>query len=109
MNRMYNTRLNPFIIDSAPQFRFSIELVAAAGVRLCFQRQHQTPLTSQPDQPSSALLPEELQKIHAYWRACNYLAVGMIYLQKFSAAEATADIGTYQTPDSSVIGARVQV
>ena len=25
--------------------------------------------------------PEELQKIHAYWRACNYLAVGMIYLQ----------------------------
>jgi XFP N-terminal domain len=52
-----------------------IELVAAAGV-------NQTPLTSQPDQPSSALLPEELQKIHAYWRACNYLAVGMIYLQK---------------------------
>ena len=24
---------------------------------------------------------EELRKIHAYWRACNYLAVGMIYLQ----------------------------
>ncbi len=41
----------------------------------------ETPLTSQPDQPSSALPPEELQKIHAYWRACNYLAVGMIYLQ----------------------------
>ncbi|XHU96675.1 MAG: phosphoketolase family protein [cyanobacterium endosymbiont of Rhopalodia gibba] len=30
----------------------------------------QTPLSS-----------SELQKIHAYWRACNYLAVGMIYLQ----------------------------
>jgi xylulose-5-phosphate/fructose-6-phosphate phosphoketolase len=29
-----------------------------------------TPLTS-----------EELRKIHAYWRACNYLALGMIYLQ----------------------------
>lgn len=27
------------------------------------------------------LSTEELQKIHAYWRACNYLAVGMIYLQ----------------------------
>ena len=27
------------------------------------------------------LSPEDLQKIHAYWRACNYLAVGMIYLQ----------------------------
>lgn len=24
---------------------------------------------------------EELSNIHAYWRACNYLAVGMIYLQ----------------------------
>jgi xylulose-5-phosphate/fructose-6-phosphate phosphoketolase len=24
---------------------------------------------------------EELRKLHAYWRACNYLAVGMIYLQ----------------------------
>jgi xylulose-5-phosphate/fructose-6-phosphate phosphoketolase len=26
------------------------------------------------------LSQEELRKIHAYWRACNYLAVGMIYL-----------------------------
>ena len=30
---------------------------------------------------ASALSPEELHKIHAYWRACNYLAVGMIYLR----------------------------
>ncbi|HWR76215.1 MAG TPA: phosphoketolase family protein [Thiobacillus sp.] len=30
----------------------------------------------------SAHLPsDELDKINAYWRACNYLAVGMIYLQ----------------------------
>jgi xylulose-5-phosphate/fructose-6-phosphate phosphoketolase len=27
------------------------------------------------------LSPDEVQKIHAYWRACNYLAVGMIYLR----------------------------
>lgn len=27
------------------------------------------------------LSPEELRKLHAYWRACNYLAVGMIYLR----------------------------
>jgi xylulose-5-phosphate/fructose-6-phosphate phosphoketolase len=27
------------------------------------------------------LSDEELHKIHAYWRACNYLAVGMIYLR----------------------------
>lgn len=27
------------------------------------------------------LSPNELDQIHAYWRACNYLAVGMIYLR----------------------------
>jgi xylulose-5-phosphate/fructose-6-phosphate phosphoketolase len=36
-------------------------------------------------QPSTAtekpLSPQALQTIHAYWRACNYLAVGMIYLR----------------------------
>jgi len=31
---------------------------------------HGTPLSS-----------EELRKTHAYWRACNYLSLGMIYLQ----------------------------
>lgn len=29
----------------------------------------------------AALSPEELRKLNAYWRACNYLAVGMIYLR----------------------------
>lgn len=28
------------------------------------------------------LSPTELEQIHAYWRACNYLAVGMIYLRE---------------------------
>jgi xylulose-5-phosphate/fructose-6-phosphate phosphoketolase len=27
------------------------------------------------------LTQDELQKMHAYWRACNYLAAGMIYLR----------------------------
>jgi xylulose-5-phosphate/fructose-6-phosphate phosphoketolase len=27
------------------------------------------------------LSPEECDRLHAYWRACNYLAVGMIYLR----------------------------
>ena len=27
------------------------------------------------------LTPQELQRIDAFWRACNYLAVGMIYLR----------------------------
>src|SRR5215468_10160343 len=29
----------------------------------------------------SPLSSEQLSKLHAYWRACNYLALGMIYLQ----------------------------
>ena len=31
--------------------------------------------------PPPALSREELGKIDAYWRACNYLAAGMIYLR----------------------------
>ncbi len=31
--------------------------------------------------PAKALPPEELAQIHAFWRACNYLALGMIYLK----------------------------
>ena len=34
--------------------------------------------TSETDSPLS---PRELELMHAYWRACNYLAVGMIYLK----------------------------
>jgi xylulose-5-phosphate/fructose-6-phosphate phosphoketolase len=30
---------------------------------------------------SNPLSPDELHKIDAYWRACNYLSVGMIYLR----------------------------
>ncbi|TMM46454.1 phosphoketolase family protein [Colwellia ponticola] len=32
-------------------------------------------------QPSQPLSEVELNSLHAYWRACNYLAAGMIYLQ----------------------------
>jgi xylulose-5-phosphate/fructose-6-phosphate phosphoketolase len=31
--------------------------------------------------PPSTLSEDEINKIHAYWRACNYLAAGMIYLR----------------------------
>jgi acetate kinase len=27
------------------------------------------------------LAPEELRRLHAFWRACNYLALGMLYLR----------------------------
>src|SRR5262249_55124239 len=30
---------------------------------------------------AAALSADELRKIDAYWRACNYLAAGMIYLR----------------------------
>jgi xylulose-5-phosphate/fructose-6-phosphate phosphoketolase len=39
--------------------------------------------TLDTDQQSGTAMPlaQELELLHAYWRACNYLAVGMIYLQ----------------------------
>ncbi|MDJ0599004.1 MAG: phosphoketolase family protein [Crocosphaera sp.] len=41
-------------------------------------------MVATPDKPKiqeTPLSAEELRKIHAYWCACNYLAVGMIYLK----------------------------
>ena len=40
-----------------------------------------TQISSPTSTPTEVLSPEELRKIHAYWCACNYLAVGMIYLR----------------------------
>jgi xylulose-5-phosphate/fructose-6-phosphate phosphoketolase len=31
--------------------------------------------------PAKPISAEEIQQIHAFWRACNYLALGMIYLR----------------------------
>ena len=31
--------------------------------------------------PAGPLSPDELEKMNAYWRACNYLCAGMIYLR----------------------------
>ena len=41
----------------------------------------QSPIQSAPASIPSALTNDELRKIDAYWRACHYLAVGMIYLR----------------------------
>jgi xylulose-5-phosphate/fructose-6-phosphate phosphoketolase len=30
--------------------------------------------------PATPLAPDQLRKMHAYWRAANYLSVGQIYL-----------------------------
>ena len=37
--------------------------------------------TAKASTQSQPLSPQELEAIHAYWQACNYLAAGMIYLQ----------------------------
>ncbi|HWJ04292.1 MAG TPA: phosphoketolase family protein [Steroidobacteraceae bacterium] len=39
------------------------------------------PSISTPGPPDTTLEAAELKRIDAYWRACNYLAAGMIYLQ----------------------------
>src|SRR5450755_4233366 len=39
-----------------------------------------TARTIKPTENRQPLSPEELRKIHAYWRAANYLSVGQIYL-----------------------------
>jgi xylulose-5-phosphate/fructose-6-phosphate phosphoketolase len=36
--------------------------------------------SASPSQPGQPLSSEELRKMHAYWRAANYLSVGQIYL-----------------------------
>jgi xylulose-5-phosphate/fructose-6-phosphate phosphoketolase len=40
-----------------------------------------TKRTKDAAKDSSPLSPQELERIHAYWRAANYLAVGQIYLR----------------------------
>lgn len=37
--------------------------------------------TARATVPDSPLSPDELRKMQAFWSACNYLAVGMIYLR----------------------------
>ena len=39
------------------------------------------PLTAKEQRAGGPLTAKELELTHAYWRACNYLSVGMIYLQ----------------------------
>jgi xylulose-5-phosphate/fructose-6-phosphate phosphoketolase len=36
---------------------------------------------TEPARRPQPLTADELRRLDAYWRACNYLAVGMIYLQ----------------------------
>src|ERR1043166_5576303 len=40
-----------------------------------------TPVDTRTIATGERLSSEELRKMHAYWRACTYLAAGMIYLR----------------------------
>src|SRR2546422_3368346 len=37
-------------------------------------------VSSRPQSVAGPLSPDELRRVHAYWRAANYLSVGQIYL-----------------------------
>ena len=52
--------------------------------------------TARPPESKRPLSEEELRKMHAYWRAANYLSVGQIYLLRQSAASGTAETRTRQ-------------
>ena len=50
------------------------------------------------------LTSEELSQIDAYWRACNYLAVGMIYLTRQPSVKRTFETRTHQTKITRTLG-----
>lgn len=54
-----------------------------------------------------SLSPELLRKMHAYWRAANYLSVGQIYLQDNLLLEAPLKL-SMSTRACWVIGRRRQ-
>ena len=46
----------------------------------CTHFWNEKPSKPRPKRKTDALTPELLRKMHAYWRAANYLSVGQIYL-----------------------------
>ena len=50
------------------------------------------------------LSTEELQKINAYWRACNYLAAGMIYLRDNPLLREPSKARAHQEPAVGTLG-----
>ena len=50
------------------------------------------------------LSPDLLRKMHAYWRAANYLSVGQIYLQDNPLLEVAAHARTRQAASARPLG-----
>src|ERR1035437_2846921 len=60
----------------------SIELVTTAPTRNTMKSNDSANVEkNQLDSESTSLSADELRRMDAYWRACNYLCVGMLYLQ----------------------------
>ena len=51
---------------------------------------------------------KELALMHAYWRACNYLSVGMIYLRDNPLLQEAAQASTTSSTGCSATGARAR-
>ena len=67
-------------------------------------------VSSSTTQPLSS---DELRKINAYWRACNYLAAGMIYLRdnpllREPLKQEQAQIGTIYLRKAALNGTKPQ-
>ena len=56
------------------------------------------------EQATQPLSPEMGQRIHAYWRAANYLSVGQIYLFDNPLLKAAAEARAYQTAAARALG-----
>ena len=52
----------------------------------------------------NSLSPDLLAKMHAYWRAANYLSVGQIYLQKNPLVETPLQLQDIKTRIESLRG-----
>ena len=65
------TKTMPAKDSRAPRIRETAEIASLSAYGLARSTVQGTPLSA-----------EELRRTHAYWRACNYLALGMIYLQE---------------------------
>ena len=53
---------------------------------------------------NAPLSPDQLQKMDAYWRACNYLSVGMIYLRANPLLREPLQAGAHQAAPARTLG-----
>ena len=54
------------------------------------------------------LSEQELHKIETYWKTCNYLSLGMIYLQENPLLTGTTAAGAPEESPAGALGHRVR-